>query len=167
MSNIDYDTILARMNEPTKTASADAGPQTAHAALVSAAEQVKTAAAAAAAPPAADANAQLTKMAAETAALEEAAFLRQAKLAGAAHCDGFIERLAQYNQAATSTKTASADTIEQAFIAGFQAHEKQAADQQQAGFNAGIEYLHKTASEVHLAGQQSAANVLAALAEAS
>jgi len=110
----------------------------------------------------------LQKIASDAAALEDQAMLHQSKLAGAVMCDGFIERLAQYDGAVGSaTKTASAADMEKvaqdAYAKGVADTEKRAAEQFDAGYQAQINAVHKIASEIHVAGQQSARNVLSAL----
>lgn len=126
--------------------------------------------AAAAAQPQGSAVDALQKIAHETAAMEEEVMLKQAEFAGAAMCDGFMSRFAQYDGAVGgSTKTASnADmqkVAEEAYAQGVADLEKQASDAYAQGYQAQIQEIHKIASEIHVAGQQSARNVLQALSK--
>lgn len=110
----------------------------------------------------------LDKIAAEVAAAEELALKKTAAIIGQASCDAFMARLAQYDEA-IGTKTASAGfsqtDLEAAYLQGQADLEKQAAAEYEQGQNAALEELHKVASELHIAGQQSARNVLLALSK--
>lgn len=110
----------------------------------------------------------LDKIAADVAAAEELALKKTAAIIGQASCDAFMARLAQYDEA-IGTKTASAGfsqtDLEAAYLQGQADLEKQAAAEYEQGQNAALEELHKVASELHIAGQQSARNVLLALSK--
>lgn len=172
------DNIIARLSADTaaieKTASAESAPRDV-ATSVDPTEQMlstvralsaKTASAAA---PSTAAVPALDKIAADVAAAEEAALQKMAAVAGAAICDNFMSRLAQYDTM-IGTKTAGAAgysqaDLEAAYQKGQNDLEKQAAAEYERGQNAALEELHKVASELHVAGQQSARNVLIALSK--
>lgn len=109
----------------------------------------------------------LNKLAADAAAAEQAATERTASVLGAAMCDGFMTRLASWDQAVGS-KVASAapgqadlEKVAAAAYAQGQADlEKQAADQYAEGYNAQLGQIHKIASDLHIAGQEVARRVL-------
>ena len=115
---------------------------------------------------------ELTKIAADVAQAESDAMLEQAKLAGVALCEGFMERLAAYD---ASVKTASAgqyvepseEMLKVAYELGREDLEKEAQAAYEEGHEAALQEIHKVASEIHVAGQQSARNVLQALSEAA
>ena len=106
----------------------------------------------------------LSTIAQKTAEAEDLALLKIAELSGAAMCDGFMARLAAYDQA-VGTKTASADALEAAYRQGQEDLEKQAAAEYERGQQEVLAEVHKTASQLHYAGQESARNVLLALAD--
>jgi hypothetical protein len=112
----------------------------------------------------------LDKIAADVAAAEEASMKKLASVGGQSFCDAFMARLAQYDTL-VGTKTASAPAgfsqadLEAAYLQGQADLEKQAAAEYEQGQNAALEELHKVASELHIAGQQSARNVLLALSK--
>ncbi len=108
---------------------------------------------------------ELSKIASDVAEAESAAMLEQAKLAGVALCDGFMERMASYEDAVS--KTAGVNDVEKiaaaAYAKGREDLEKEAEDAYAQGHEEALQEIHKVATEIHLAGQQAARNVLAAL----
>ena len=177
MSNPNtYEAILNRMRETTpastKTAAevAPAAPATDNltSRMLETVQRISTKTAA----DTSDAVPALAKIAADVAATENQAFLAQAKLGGAAFLDGFLERLASVDAAASNLKVAAAahapaapqSAIDQAFAAGVAYQQKVAQDEFVRGRDEMLQHVHKTAAEVHLDGQQSARNVLEALA---
>ena len=131
---------------------------------------------------------QLEKVAAELAQAEEEALLKQARLVGAAQCDGFMERLAMYDNAAarlagatptvSAMKTAEADTFEkfaaenpqltrEAAELGFAqtasqlgALEKRAYD---IGFERAVLGIYKNASDSYVRGFRASGDVVDAV----
>lgn len=95
---------------------------------------------------------------------------RQEKLAqhyGAAVADGFMARFAQYDSAleGSGVKTAApsvdVDAVKQAaYTQAVTDLNKQAEDEYQRGYADQLNAIHKVASDIHLAGQASAQNVL-------
>jgi len=127
----------------------------------------KTASANAPAAPASD----LATMAKTAQAAEQAQLEKQAHHMGAAVADGFMERFAAYDSALTSqgVKTATVASIQpgqvkQAAQAGYQQAvtdmEKRANAQYEQGYKDQLAAIHKTASEVHYAGQAVAHNLV-------
>lgn len=171
------DSILAQLNDEAvtmKTASDNSpAPVTnGDAALEAVRAATKIASATAQAPQtnSGDAVAALHKIAAETAAMEDAMMAKQAQDYGALVCDGFMQRLAQYDGAfGAGEKTASVDmekVAAEAYARGAADFEKQAAAQYEAGYNETMAQVHKIASDLHIAGQASAREVVASLAPA-
>lgn len=115
-----------------------------------------------------DAVAALHKIASDTAAAENVMLQKTAELAGAAMCDGFMARLTGYDTA-IAAKTASVqggyteEHLKLAYEKGVEDMQKQAAAEFEQGQADAFNEFHKIAAEVHLAGQQSARNVLLAL----
>lgn len=116
----------------------------------------------------------LDKMASDLAAAETDAFVAQSKLAGAAFCDSFMARLSGYDtQIGAKTASAVASNVDlekiaaEAYAMGVADSEKRAADDYQAGFDETVQELHKTAAEIHIAGQQCAARVLSEMTKAA
>ncbi len=118
----------------------------------------------------------LDKMASDLAAAETDAFVAQSKLAGAAFCDSFMARLSGYDTqigAKTASAVAVASNVDlekiaaAAYAKGVADSEKHAADDYQAGFDETVQELHKTAAEIHIAGQQCAARVLSEMTKAA
>lgn len=115
--------------------------------------------------------ASLEKMAKQAFDSENELMSKQAHHMGAALADGFMERFAQYDTAlsAQGVKTASADpmllqkTAEAAYVQAVQDMEKHAAEEYQRGYNDQLEAIHKTASEIHYAGQVVANNIVETL----
>ncbi len=124
---------------------------------------------AAAAPVSASAGAipALDKIAADLAASDDAALQSKMASAGVIFADTVMARFAQY-EAEVGTKVAAAapEAIKQAYAKGREDLEKEAADAYAKGQEAALVEIHKVASDLHLAGQQSAVNVLEALAKA-
>lgn len=168
------DSILAQLNDEAvtmKTASdntqAPGSNEDAALQAVRAATKIASAPVQASQTPAGDAVAALHKIAAETAAMEDAMMAKQAQDYGALVCDGFMQRLAQYDNAfGTGEKTASVDmekVAAEAYARGAADFEKQAAAQYEAGYNETMAQVHKIASDLHIAGQSNARQVVAAL----
>ncbi len=131
----------------------------------------------------------LTKLAASVVADEHAATLKEAQLYGAAVCDGFVARLAQYNEAAQKTaaalpavKTAAAagagvddfdkfasanpDIIREAHDLGYEQTRLELNKLAEAawayGHNGTVQWIHKTASDSFVAGFADTARLLEA-----
>lgn len=141
----------------------------------------------------ADAVETLSKIAAHTAAAEGMALEKQAQVLGAALCDGFMVRLAGYDSAVAEKRAndgmipppapepydlqmlmhqiselppEAQDQIMATLSGGggeMAPDMKTAAAQYAQGQEDALQAIHKLASEIHLGGQQSAANVLASL----
>lgn len=171
---LSLDNILAALEATSapavKTAEASSSAATLEADML-ASVQALTAKTAEAANPAAaptDAVTALHKIASETAAAEGVMLQKTAELAGAAMCDGFMARLAGYDTA-ISQKTAGVqggyteEHLKLAYAKGVEDMEKQAAAEFEQGQQDAFNEYHKIATELHLAGQQSARNVLLAL----
>ena len=118
----------------------------------------------------------LVKMASDLVDAEEEALMKQAQVYGAAVCDGFMARYAQYEQAANEVapvKTASVapaiadndfqkfasenpELVKEAYDLGYRtkraALEKQANERFQAGYGDTMEEVHKIASELYKQG---------------
>ena len=116
----------------------------------------------------------LVKMASDLVDAEEEALMKQAQVYGAAICDGFMARYAQYEQAADTvapqqTKTAAIndgdfqkfaqanpELTKEAYDLGYRtkmaALQKEANDQFEAGHNDTMEEIHKLASAVYKHG---------------
>jgi hypothetical protein len=107
----------------------------------------------------------LDKLAAETAAAESASLQKEARLAGKAFADAFMERVGEYNAAIPESKTASEDSLKAAYQKGVEDSEKRAAAAFDKGQEVAVAEIHKCAAEIHYAGQLSARNVLNALAK--
>jgi len=131
---------------------------------ISTAAVTKTASAAQAAAPASD----LQTIAKEAAAAEEAALEAQTKRLGAVFADSFMERYAQYDAAlsAAGVKTAAVnpELVKQAAEDGYRRAvadmEKRAEEEYQRGYQDQLKAIHKTASEIHYAGQSMAHAVI-------
>lgn len=130
----------------------------------------------------------LTKLAASVVADEHAATLKEAQLYGAAVCDGFVARLAQYNEAAQKTaailpavktaavaggtddfeKFASAnpEIVREAHDLGYEQTKLELNKLAEAaalyGYNGTIQWIHKTASDVFVAGFADTARLIEA-----
>jgi hypothetical protein len=120
----------------------------------------------------------LVKMAADLVDAEEEALMKQAQVYGAAVCDGFMARYAQYEQAAgevapVETKTASAQPVAQdfekfaqenpeltkeAYELGYRTKmaelQKVAEERFEAGYNDTMEEVHKTAAALYKHGSE-------------
>lgn len=99
----------------------------------------------------------LTKIATDLSEAEHEAMKKEAQLYGAAVCDGFMARAAQYAEAANKagpvpeTKTASDDSFEK-FAAENPALVKEAAEQ---GYRSALEQLNKLAEAAYVKGYDS------------
>jgi len=169
--------ILNRLNDSdegvsTKTASAEPSSEAKMldaVRRVSAAASVKTASATPT--PAND----LHRMAKEAADAEGEALLKQAHFMGSALADGFMERFAQYDSALSNAgvKTAGADPqlVKQAAEDGYRIAvadmEKNAEAEYNRGYEEQLQAIHKTAAEIHYAGQGMANAVITKIAAAS
>jgi len=166
--------ILNRMTDADsavteKTASVEA-EQTAEAHMLEQVRAVseataKTASANAPNAPASD----LATMAKTAQEAEQTQLVKQAHFMGAVLADGFMERFAAYDTALTAqgVKTASTPdqgTVKEAAQAGYQQAvvdmEKRANDQYEKGYQDQLRAIHKTASEIHYAGQMVANNLV-------
>jgi hypothetical protein len=108
----------------------------------------------------------LKRMAKQAQASEAEAMTKQAHFLGAAVCDGFMERFAQYDGALNQlgVKTASENVpqetlkkvAEAAYNKAVEDMEKHAQDEYTRGYNDTLEHIHKTASDIHYIGQQAA-----------
>lgn len=118
----------------------------------------------------------LVKMASDLVNAEEEALLKQAQVYGAAVCDGFMARYAQYEQAANtvapvaSVKTAQVDgdfqkfasenpeLVKEAYDLGYRtkmaALQKEAEEQFEAGYNDTLNEVHKTAAAIYKHGAE-------------
>lgn len=179
MANATFDRILARLNQAeeattVKTAAETPAAASTEARLVStltavSADLSKQAAAVAPAPKQ-DVLSDLSKIAQSTAAAEQDLLMKEASLLGAAIADGFMVRFTAYNEALS--KTASAQTtvvasgaeeqIKQAYAKGAADMEKKAQAEYQQGFNDQLAQIHKTASQIHFAGQSMARDLVIA-----
>ena len=124
----------------------------------------KTASVAAPAP-----TASLESMAKSAQEAEQTQLVKQAHFMGAALADGFMERFAAYDSAlsAQGVKMASVPaegTVKEAAQAGYQQAvadmEKHANAQYEEGYKDQLAAIHKTASEIHYAGQMVAHNLV-------
>lgn len=101
---------------------------------------------------------------------EEQILGQKAASLGAALADGFMARFAQYDTALADVevKTASSvDTdslVKQAYAAAREDLEKQAQAEYERGYQDQLAEIQKVAAHIHLAGQQSARNVITELA---
>lgn len=118
--------------------------------------------------PAAPAS-SLQTMAKTAQEAEQVQLSKQAHFMGAALADGFMERFAVYDTAlsAQGVKVASTtDTgqVKEAAAAGYRQAvvdlEKRASAQYEQGYNDQMKTIHKTASEIHYAGQATAHNLI-------
>lgn len=179
MSNILND-LIARMSADdavtAKTAAAEETPApaapSADARMLETVRTLSSKLASEQATPAQPASAvdALQKIASDAAAFEDELMKKQARAYGHEMCDGFLERLAAFDgPIGGAAKTASATDLEkvaaEAYAKGAADYEKRAAADFEEGYNQQVAQIHKIASEVHFAGQQSAANVLEALAQ--
>lgn len=108
----------------------------------------------------------LTKIAADLSRAEHDALVKEAQLYGAAVCDGFMARAAQYNEAAAKLaaeqpKVASTETIDkvaatQAAQSGYDSTvaqlEKLANAAYDRGYNDTVREIHKVACDMFVAG---------------
>ena len=149
-------TVLGRINgdgEKTASVVSTPGPTVGEKAASDTSARLKAALheATAATPPATEKKAantpigDLTKLAADAAAAEHEALLKEGQLYGAAVCDGFMVRMAQYNEAAEkiaspNTATTAPDT---------RRLEKQAAD---LGFATTMNQMEKLANAAYTTG---------------
>lgn len=190
---LTFESILAAMNDETPSTKTASVVDTSEQAMLDTVRSLTEAQKTAGAPSVgSDAVATLSKIAAHTAAAEGVALEKQAQILGAALCDGFMVRLAGYDSA-VAEKRANAGEVPppapepynlqmlmhqiselppeaQAEImavlrgGGGEAPDmKTAAAQYAQGQEDALQAIHKLASEIHLGGQQSAANVLASL----
>ena len=106
--------------------------------------------------------ADLTKLANETATLEHAALVKEAQVYGAAVCDGFMARLAAYNDAAEKVAAQQvavpAHLEKQAASLGFSTTmnqiEKLAEAAYAQGYNDTVEQIYKLAHDSFVNGYQ-------------
>jgi hypothetical protein len=118
----------------------------------------------------------LVKMASDLVNAEEEALMKQAQVYGAAICDGFMARYAQYEQAANEVvpqqaKTAAATDVDfqkfaqenpeltkEAYDLGYRTKmaelQKQADERFQAGYNDTMNEVHKTAAALYKHGTE-------------
>lgn len=119
----------------------------------------------------------LVKMASDLVNAEEEALMKQAQVYGAAICDGFMSRYAQYehaaNDVAPQAKTAAAPNMDgdfqkfaqenpeltkEAYDLGYRTKKaelrKQADEQFQAGYNDTMGEIHKTAAALYKHGSE-------------
>jgi len=113
----------------------------------------------------------LTKIAHDLSKAEHEALTKEAQLYGAALCDGFMARAAQYQEATASTKTAAVaggtsdfekfaaenpDLVKEAAELGYASTmgqlEKLAEAAYAKGWNDTVEQIHKTACDAFVAG---------------
>jgi hypothetical protein len=178
MSGNAFERILGRLSESDgavteKTASAEPTTPSAEARMIDTVRRVsdataKTASAAPAAGPAAD----LARMAKEAAETEAAILQKEAHAYGAALADGFMERFAQYDaalsKAGVKVAAPSEDLVKQAADEAYKRAvadmEKRAEDEFNRGYQETMAKVHKTAAELHFAGQTMAHNVVERLA---
>ena len=134
---------------------------------------------------------QLTKLAASVVEDEHAATIKEAQLYGAAVCDGFMARLAQYDAAAhkhaailTPTKVASVvqtstsaddfekfasanpEIVQEAYSLGYEQTKADLNKLAEAawlhGHNGTVQWIHKTASDAFVAGFADTARLIEA-----
>lgn len=143
-------------------------------------DAAKTAAAPEPTTPASAPVADLVKMATDLSNAEEEALLKQAQVYGAAICDGFMARYAQYETAASEvapepTKTAETqpattdgdfnkfaqanpELVKEAYDLGYQTKmaqlKKTAEERFEAGYNDTLAEVHKTAAVVYKHGAE-------------
>jgi len=131
---------------------------------------------------------QLTKLAASVVEDEHAATIKEAQLYGAAVCDGFMARLAQYDEAAQkqaatlpSTKVASTaptddfekfasanpEIVREAHDLGYEQTKADLYKLAEAawlyGHNGTVQWIHKTASDAFIAGFADTARLIEAV----
>lgn len=131
---------------------------------------------------------QLTKLAASVVEDEHAATIKEAQLYGAAVCDGFMARLAQYDEAAQKqaaalppTKVASAapaddfekfasanpEIVREAHDLGYEQTKVDLHKLAEAawlyGHNGTVQWIHKTASDAFVAGFADTARLIEAV----
>lgn len=168
--------IMARLNAPTSAVTEKtAGAVPALPSQIDAVMAAANAATATSTKTAGDASSvdALTKLAQETAQAEDEIMRKQAAVMGAAFCDGFVARMAAFDTT-LGTKVASAGPAvteaglakiaEHAVALAYDRFEKAAAQDYRAGYDATIKQAADLAIEIHLEGQASARNVLAAIA---
>lgn len=189
MNGLSLDSVLAELH---KTASAEA-PKAEVAAPAPVVESTKVAQAktellealkraetskekVAAAAPVAGPAAELEKVAADLAAADQEALVKEANFYGAAICDGFMSRIKQYEGAAAelpaAEKVASAGDVEKIAaeaVRGYvetQAQIKLAAEQEfQRGYVDAAAEIEKVAGDTFAQGAQDCAAVLNHLAQ--
>jgi hypothetical protein len=165
---LSLDNILQTLSNDSPAVKTASAPSSLEADMLASVQALTKTAGAAPTAPTGNAVDALHKIAAETAAAEGVMLQKTAELAGAAMCDGFMSRLAGYDNA-ISQKTAgvqggySEEHLKLAYAQGIEDMEKQAAAEFEQGQADAFNEFHKIAAEVHLAGQQSARNVLLAL----
>lgn len=133
-------------------------------------------------------TAQLEKVAAELVEAEQEALVKQAKLVGAAQCDGFMERLAQYDAAAAhvagtaGTKTAGENDSFEKFAAenphltreaaelGFTQADTQLGTLEKRAYDVGYERavlgIYKVASDSFVRGFKASGDIVDAIRQA-
>lgn len=125
--------------------------------------------------------ADLTKIATDLSQAEHSALVKEAQLYGAAVCDGFMARAAQYTEAANATpsvtKTAAVndgsfekfasenpELVKEAAELGYNTTmgqlEKLAEDAYAKGWNDTVSYIYKAASDTFVAGFKACADLL-------
>ena len=110
----------------------------------------------------------LQKIAESAAKLENDALVKEAQFLGAAIADGFMARFAAYDTALTSqgVKTASTPSVDleklaqDAYAQGQADLEKQAAESYNQGYQEQMSEVAKTAAVIHLAGQNTAREIV-------
>lgn len=189
---LTFESILAAMNDETPSTKTASVVDTSEQAMLDTVRTLTQSQKTASAPSvSADAVETLSKIAAHTAAAEGMALEKQAQVLGAALCDGFMVRLAGYDSAVAEKRANAGEVpppapepynlqmlmhqiselppeaqaeIMAVLSGGEQAPDmKTAAAQYVQGQEDALQAIHKLASEIHLGGQQSAANVLASL----
>jgi hypothetical protein len=114
----------------------------------------------------------LEQMAKSAHDAENQKLIKEAHFLGASVCDGFMERFAQYDTAlaqqgiksASAVPAADKKTLQKAAQFGYakaqKDMEKQAHDAYEKGYKDQLVAVHKTAAEIHLAGQAVAYNII-------
>jgi len=159
-----FERILSRLDESdgvTEKTAAAALPSTEEALIKKVAELSTVKTASVSKPTPAE---SLESMAKEAAAQEDEILIKQAQHMGAVLADGFMERFAQYDTALRQqgVKVAAAPVVDDAALTkaaefGYakaqEDMEKQASEQYNQGYSDTMYSIHKLASEIHLAGQ--------------
>jgi hypothetical protein len=165
-----FERILSRLDESdgvTEKTAAAAPPSTEEALIKKVAELSTVKTASVSKPTPAE---SLETMAKEAAAQEDELLVKQAQHMGAVLADGFMERFAQYDTALRQqgVKTAApvvdnaalTKAAEFGYAKAQEDMEKEAAEQYNKGYSDTMYSVHKIASEIHLAGQQVASQLI-------